>query len=73
MQPRSEPLLDALARELERARGVRIPRTAWDVARLPAHLRMTFAVEDERGRGARAGHDLDGAARAGRARGCARS
>ena len=49
MRPRSEPLLDALGRELEALRGVRIPRSAWDVARLPAHLRMTFAIEDEQG------------------------
>ena len=57
--PRSEPLLDALGRELERLRGVRIPREAWDVARLPAHLRMTFRVEDERGALVAEGADLD--------------
>jgi ATP-dependent RNA helicase HrpA len=58
MRPRSEPLLDALGRELEAVRGVRIPRAAWDVARLPAHLRMTFAIEDEQGRVLASGHEL---------------
>ncbi|HWT22255.1 MAG TPA: ATP-dependent RNA helicase HrpA, partial [Solirubrobacteraceae bacterium] len=33
MEPRREPLLDALSAELERSRGVRIPRDAWDLAR----------------------------------------
>ena len=39
-------LLDALAAELGRIGGVRIPRDAWDLSRLPAHLRMTFRVLD---------------------------
>jgi ATP-dependent helicase HrpA len=59
MKPRSEPLLDALARELEALRGVRIPRDAWDPGRLPPHLRMTFRVEDERGALVAEGPDLD--------------
>ena len=40
LEPRSEPLLDALARELERLRGVRVPREAFDArpaAAAPAH------------------------------------
>jgi ATP-dependent helicase HrpA len=58
LKPRSEPLLDALSRELERGRGVRVPREAWDLSRLPAHLRMTFRVEDERGELVAEGDDL---------------
>ena len=57
--PRSEPLLDALERELEALRAVRIPRTAWDLGRLPPHLRMTFRVEDDRGALVAEGDDLD--------------
>ena len=57
--PRSEPLLDALERELEALRGVRIPRAAWDLGRLPPHLRMTFRVEDDRGALVAEGDDLD--------------
>ena len=59
LEPRSEPLLDALARELERLRGVRVPREAFDVARLPPHLRMGFRIEDERGALVAEGDDLD--------------
>ncbi len=58
LTPRREPLLDALARELERLRGVRIPRDAWDPGRLPAHLRMRFVLEDEHGAPIAAGEDL---------------
>ncbi|MDG4831424.1 ATP-dependent RNA helicase HrpA [Solwaraspora sp. WMMD1047] len=48
--PGREPLLDALARELRRLTGVLVPRDAWDLTRLPAHLRPTFrVVDDERG------------------------
>ena len=58
LKPRSEPLLDALARELGALRGVRVPRSAWDLSRLPPHLRMTFLVEDEHGRPIAEGNDL---------------
>ena len=39
-------LLDALGAELGRLAGVQIPRDAWDLSRLPAHLRITFRVMD---------------------------
>ena len=39
-------LLDALGTELGRIGGVKIPREAWDLSRLPAHLRITFRVVD---------------------------
>jgi len=58
LQPGREPLLDALARELER-RGVRIPREAWDLSKLPPHLRMRFRVEDTGGELVAEGEDLD--------------
>jgi ATP-dependent helicase HrpA len=59
LRPRSEPLLDALERELEALRGVRIPRSAWDLSRLPTHLRMRFSVEDADGRVVATGYDLE--------------
>jgi len=40
----SGDLGDALARELRALRGVTVPREAWDLSRLPAHLRITFRV-----------------------------
>ena len=50
-------LLDALGAELGRMTGVRIPRDAWDLSRLPGHLRMTFRVTDS-GRALATGKDL---------------
>ena len=51
-------LLDALGAELGRIGGVKIPRDAWDLSRLPAHLRMTFRVLDG-DRVLASGKDLD--------------
>ena len=44
-EPRGD-LLDALSAELGRLGGARIPRSAWDPAGLPAHLRVTYRVLD---------------------------
>jgi ATP-dependent helicase HrpA len=49
VKPRSGPLLDVLAEAIERIRGVRIGPADWSLDYLPAHLRMTFSVEDEDG------------------------
>ena len=46
LDPAQGDLLDALAAELGRLGGVAIPRSAWDLSRLPAHLTMTFRVVD---------------------------
>ena len=48
LEPRRRPLLEDMERALEALRGVQVPRSAWDVARLPAHLRVTFRVRDDR-------------------------
>ncbi|QEC49704.1 ATP-dependent RNA helicase HrpA [Baekduia soli] len=63
LQPRAEPLPEALSRELLALRGVRVAPGDWDLDRLPAHLRMRFRVEDEEGRVQGEGTDL-GALRA---------
>jgi ATP-dependent helicase HrpA len=54
--PRGD-LLDALAAELGRRSGVQIPREAWNLSRLPAHLRITYRVLDG-GRVLASGQDL---------------
>ena len=59
LQPRGGALRDAVARELERLRGVRVAPDAWDLQRLPPHLRMTFRVEDDDGLLVAAGEDID--------------
>jgi ATP-dependent helicase HrpA len=40
---------DAFADAVRALRGVEVPPDAWDDERLPAHLRMTFRVHEERG------------------------
>ena len=42
--PPSGDLRDAVARELRSLRGVTVPRDAWDLSRLPPHLRITVRV-----------------------------
>jgi ATP-dependent helicase HrpA len=50
LRPRRRPLLEDMAEQVERLRGVRVPAEAFDLARLPDHLRVTFMVQDaERG------------------------
>ncbi len=57
--PGEEPLLDALERWCRATTGTVVPREAWGVDRLPAHLRPTFAVVDEHGQQVGTGKDLD--------------
>jgi ATP-dependent helicase HrpA len=63
IRPADGPLLEVLGRELERAGPVEVPPDAFDLAKVPDHLRMTFRVVDRQGRGpARVvgeGKDLD--------------
>jgi ATP-dependent helicase HrpA len=42
----SGDLRDAVARELRALRGVSVPRDAWDLTKLPRHLRITVRVTD---------------------------
>src|SRR6516162_225350 len=42
----SGDLRDAVARELRSLRGVTVPRDAWDLDKLPRHLRITVRVTD---------------------------
>lgn len=44
------PILDFLATEIRRQSYTPVSSTDFDVERIPPHLRMTFAVLDERGR-----------------------
>jgi ATP-dependent helicase HrpA len=57
--PRSGPLLEVLAEAIERTRRVRIDPGDWTLDDLPAHLRMTFSVEDEDGTMLASGQSLD--------------
>ncbi len=57
--PGEEPLLDALERHLRATTGVHVPREAWDLAKVPEHLRPTFRVVGEDGAVVAAGKDLE--------------
>ena len=46
--PESGPLLDSLERELRAMTGVEVPREAWDLSRVPDHLKITYRVVDRR-------------------------
>ncbi len=59
IQAGDEPLLEALQRELHRRTGVLVPLSAFDLDKLPAHLRVTFAVEGPDGTEVARGKDLD--------------
>ncbi len=55
--PADGPLLDAVARALADLTGTRIDPDDWAPQALPAHLRVTFVVEDDKG--GRLGSDKD--------------
>ena len=59
LTPGQEPLLETLQRELHRRSGVLVPITAFDLEKLPAHLRVTFAVEGTDGEELARGKDLE--------------
>lgn len=58
MDPGSGPLLESLQHELWRRSGVTVPLEAFDLEKIPPHLRVTFAVESG-GREVARGKDLD--------------
>jgi len=57
--PGEEPLLEALERFLRGRTGVVVPRDAWDLSKVPDHLKPTFRVLDERGHTVGEGKDLE--------------
>ncbi|MBD3143707.1 ATP-dependent RNA helicase HrpA [Microbispora bryophytorum] len=59
VRPGGEPLLGALERELRALTGVEVPRDAWAFDQLPAHLRITYRVIDDRKRTVDEDKDLE--------------
>ena len=58
LEPGQEPLLQGIQRELQRRTGVLVPLDAFDLGKLPSHLRVTFAVEAADGTEVARGKDL---------------
>jgi ATP-dependent helicase HrpA len=59
LDPDGAPLLEALQGELRRRTGVLVPIDAFDLDKIPAHLRVTFAVETADGTEMARGKDID--------------
>jgi ATP-dependent helicase HrpA len=59
LEPGSESIVQAVARELWRLRGVQISASDFDLAKVPEYLRTTFRVVDDEGDLLGAGKDLD--------------
>ena len=57
--PDGDPLLEAVQRELHRRTRVLVPIDAFDLDKLPSHLRVTFAVESADGTEVARGKDLE--------------
>ncbi len=60
LDPRAgTPITHQLSRILGARAGIRIDEGEWDWSKVPGHLRVTFAVEDQRRRRLGSGKDLD--------------
>jgi ATP-dependent helicase HrpA len=59
LEPGTEPLLQSVQRALQRLSGVLVPINAFDLEKLPAHLRVTFAVESSDGTEVARGKDIE--------------
>ncbi|MHA3024666.1 ATP-dependent RNA helicase HrpA [Mycobacterium sp. BMJ-28] len=58
LDPGSGSVLDALQRELRRISGILVPIEAFDLTKVPQHLRVTFAVQGDDGTEVARGKDL---------------
>lgn len=58
IEPVGEPLLEVLVHELRRRTGVQVGIDDFDLSKVPAHLRVTFAVQDADGTEVARGKDL---------------
>ncbi|MCX6520452.1 MAG: ATP-dependent RNA helicase HrpA [Actinobacteria bacterium] len=58
LAPTAEPFLAVLGRALTDASGVIVPPEIFELDKVPAHLRVSFSVEDERGARLGVGKDL---------------
>ncbi|WP_066901948.1 ATP-dependent RNA helicase HrpA [Mycolicibacterium houstonense] len=59
LDPTAGSLLDEVQRELRRRTGILVPVDAFDLTKIPNHLRLTFAVETADGKEVARGKDID--------------
>jgi len=58
MQPSDKPLTRLLGEELKRMTGVHIPEDAWQQQDMPAHLKMSYRLVNDKGRSVATGQNL---------------
>lgn len=58
-KPFEKPLLESLTYELRRMTGVTVDPELWNLEQLPAHLKMTFRVINDKGKKVAESMDLD--------------
>ncbi|MFN6553647.1 ATP-dependent RNA helicase HrpA [Mycolicibacterium septicum] len=59
IDPAAGSLLDEIQRELRRRSGILVPIDAFDLSKIPDHLRMTFAVESADGKEVARGKNIE--------------
>ncbi|KWX21655.1 ATP-dependent helicase [Mycolicibacterium wolinskyi] len=59
LDPSAGSLLDEVQRELRRRSGILVPIDAFDLTKIPNHLRLTFAVESTDGKEVARGKDIE--------------
>src|SRR4029079_3905424 len=59
LRPDGRPIGEALADAVHAVAAVRVRAEWFDTTAVPAHLRVNFAIDDERGRTLASGKDLD--------------
>jgi ATP-dependent helicase HrpA len=59
LEPGTDPLLQSLQRALQQRTGVLVPIDAFDLDKLPSHLRVKFSVESADGTEVARGKDLE--------------
>jgi ATP-dependent helicase HrpA len=59
LDPAAGSLLDEVQRELRRRSGILVPIDAFDLDKVPEHLRVTFAIESADGAEVARGKDID--------------
>lgn len=59
IDPSASSLLDEVQRELRRRSGILVPIDAFDLTKIPDHLRMTFAVESADGKEVARSKDIE--------------
>jgi ATP-dependent helicase HrpA len=59
LEPSDEPIVEAIARIVHTEVGARVPPSAFQLARIGSHLRMSWSIDDDDGQPLATGKDLE--------------